>query len=133
MKPVSAGDKVAVCASCLTEACWNGTLMCEAAKTAGVVIRRRGEMDAPGAVPARERLRLLAGSLRGYADRQDLGPDDLVRQAAVTLEEIAGPVPGSVYGIRPHIDQSPEELALKKAEGERLLRKGPRWIRSGEG
>ena len=44
-------------------------------------------MDAPGAVPLGERLRLLAASVRGYADRHELGPDDLLRQVAVTLEE----------------------------------------------
>jgi hypothetical protein len=50
---------------------------------------------------------------------------------AAELEKRSGT--GSMYGIRPHIDQSPEELALKKAEGERLLREGPRWLQPGEG
>jgi hypothetical protein len=35
---------------------------------------------------------------------------------------------GGMYGIRPHMELSAEDLELKKAECERLLREGPRWI-----
>jgi hypothetical protein len=33
-----------------------------------------------------------------------------------------------MYGIRPHLELSEQELALKKAEAERLLRECPRWM-----
>lgn len=55
-------------------------------------------MDAPGAVPLAERLRLMGESIASYADRQELGPHDLMRTVAVTLREMSAERPPDRVG-----------------------------------
>jgi hypothetical protein len=110
---VTTKRKVMVCDSCLTEACWQGVLMCENARRAGVTERPAEVIEGSGrpvrgrALPQMVSIRFsppLLAEARRFADARGVTVSEVVRRAVTDyLEENSAAPP--CLGAQPSAGQ----------------------------